>query len=759
MTATTGPLSPPRALLLMLFFLLALVAGNLAAPSARALEPAEAAGKPPVSIAVLVSTRSDVCHDPGNVGAIRQLVTLEQQRINARGGIGGRRVELSILDDERTQDKTTAQVRQALTDPKTLAVIGLSNSNFAKVTFDALGAEIEKSGVPFISDLVVNSIYAKHPNVFSTRASQDDERLPVTIQFIRSLGFQRPVAIGLRDMVFSTTFADGLKSGLGQTLAADFRLGMTNEKLDPAEVAAMVAALKEKNPDIVLLSVGTARSADVMKAMAGASVTPPIFLSGRIDGLPADTVKSYPSDLYQLAWDTLPEVFNDKLRRLIERDPPEKWLFEGRKIPQAPGWSNSTCQERPLNAEPSPLDPLNLRAIGLGTQFADMVALVAAAAASEGPKAEIAELRSLIMRELRSTYTLGRGAFKGPFETWSFDRASRAAARTPFVIVQPHNLGRQQLAPIQFVRMKNGNLRQVETLYADVDLIRIYNVDDNDKTFFAEFYLSMRASRNATVEQIDFVNAYLDPRTNGRQLAINPLHNGGPSDAYPTGMRIYKISGKFLFEPNLKDFPFDSQRFAISIQPKLADAPFVVQPPPLALRDKAVNTDGWDVRSQYVGYDGDFVPIIDAFTHEPSIVPFYTANYVWQMDRQTTDYFLRVVVPLLFILIVAYVSIFIPQSHFEAIVTIQVTALLSAVALYLSIPKLSTDTASLSDRIFVFDYMMVSAMIVISILRVNRHVASRRWLKTGLGVAHVVGVPLLVAGMAYYVHSLSLLAR
>ena len=89
------------------------------------------------------------------------------------------------------------------------------------------------------------------------------------------------------------------------------------------------------------------------------------------------------------------------------------------------------------------------------------------------------------------------------------------------------------------------------------------------------------------------------------------------------------------------------------------------------------------------------------------------------MKRETTDYFLRVVVPLAFILIVAYLSIFIPQSHLEAIVTIQITALLSAVALYLSLPKLESDSATISDRIFVFDYMVVSFMIVISILRIN----------------------------------------
>ena len=54
----------------------------------------------------------------------------------------------------------------------------------------------------------------------------------------------------------------------------------------------------------------------------------------------------------------------------------------------------------------------------------------------------------------------------------------------------------------------------------------------------------------------------------------------------------------------------------------------------------------------------------------------------------------------------------------------------------------------MSDRIFVFDYMMVSLMIVISILRLNRHVAHRKWLQRTMSVVHIVGVPLMLAAMA-----------
>ena len=89
--------------------------------------------------------------------------------------------------------------------------------------------------------------------------------------------------------------------------------------------------------------------------------------------------------------------------------------------------------------------------------------------------------------------------------------------------------------------------------------------------------------------------------------------------------------------------------------------------------------------------------------------------------------------------------------------TIQVTALLSAVALYLALPKVDAgDGTTMSDRIFLFIYSAVSLMIVISILRISRPVARSRWVAKSLGLVHVVLIPLLVAAMTLYVYRASL---
>lgn len=733
-----------------------LAALSLPTTRAYAAGEAQAASKSRLVVSVLVSSRTDVCFDPGDVGAIRRLVGLAQERINRQGGIAGHRLDVEFLDDRRDKERAVANIRGALKGESTLALIGLSNSANAKHVFETLGPDIKAAAVPFISDLSINSLFAEFQTVFTTRASQDDERLPVMVEFFAQAKVERVAFFGIADQVFSTSLGDGLKAKLGERIVADRRFALVDDKLPVDHVRLAAEEIKQLNPDMLVLGVGTSRAGEVMKQLAELGAAPPLFISGRIDGLPEDVAKAYPNHIYQLAWDRLPDIYNDRMLRAVTASKGEDWVFEGAKIAAAPGWAKGECKPRDQAGEAEPLAPANMRAIAMGTQYADMLGLVAEAASSAPLNASLAARRAHVVEQLRTTYASGRGIYQGSFENWSFRPSSRAASRNPFIVRQPRGLGRTQLAPIQFVRLKNDNLRLIRTIYLDIDMIRAFRVDDNEKSFFAEFHLSMNdGGKGVGIDQIEFANAFLDPRTNDRRVTVRTLSTGVNNAAYPDGISIYHVAGQFMFEPTLGAYPFDTQRFSIDIRPKQGDAPFIVQPPPADLRDRAVFTDGWDPKAQYVGYDEDFVQTLDARTHESSVIPFYKASFSWMMSRQTTDYFLRVVVPLGFILFVAYLSVFISLSHFEAIVTIQVTALLSAVALYLSLPKLDADTTTLSDRLFLFNYLAVSLMIGLSILRMNGAVAEHKALRRVLGWLHVALIPLMVLVMAFYVHRVS----
>jgi hypothetical protein len=736
----------------LLFLLPALVL--LASPGGaqNAMPAAE-----PLVIPVFTTSRTDVCFSNGNAEAIRALATAERDRINAAGGIAGRRLDLVFLDDGRDPAQAVTDVRAALGMDRAIAMIGLTGAR-ARTVFDEAGAEIKASGIPLMSSIGVNSMFANYPNVFTMRGSQEEDSIPVILQFLKDNQIKRPAFLGVKDQFFSTMVADGFRRAQngGDGFIADVRFTLKDNKLDLDEVKAAVAELKEKQPDFLLLSLGTQRAGDMISELRAAGLTLPMLVWGRIEAVFGSKAEPYPSDVYQITWSGLPNAYTDKLRRRLIGSDPQVWQFEGARIASAPGWANGECKDL-APEETGVLTAANLRAIETGAQYADMVGLAADALRKAPVGASVPEMRALLIKQLTTTYAAGRGVYRGMFENWSFRPRNRVAARTPFIIVRPAGLGTQLLSHTQYAGVRDGTLRPFRTLYMDIDLVRAFRIDDNEKSFAAEFYVSIHGASGASIDQIDFANAMIDPRTNSRQVTVRILHGGGPSDVYPPDMKVYAVSGKFLFDPDFTKYPFDTQIFSIDIRPKSGEAPFILQPPPENLRDKAVDADQWQVETQYVGYGEDYLPVIDARSHEQTVVPFYRGSFVWVMNRETTDYFLTVVVPLAFILGMAYLAIFIPQSHFEAIVTIQVTALLSAVALYIAIPKVDSDTATLSDRIFLFDYFAVSLMIGISILRVNKRIAATPWLKTGLGIVHIVGIPVLVGLMVLYVLDGSLL--
>ncbi len=734
----------------------------LVPPPAHAADKAEAATIP-LSVAVFTttSTRPERCYESGGSRAIRHFVTQEIARINREGGFAGHTLGIQFLDDNQDPERTIANTRQAIANKNTVAMVGMSSIARAADVFKAVGQEIGDSGIPFLSDIGLSGAFGKQTNVYSIRTSQEDERIPVMQVFIKDLQVKRIAFIGIKGNLNSDLLGDGIgKMRDGPTLVSDHRLPVAERKLDTAALAKAIEDIKQREADLIIVGAGGRLGADVLAGLVEEGVKAPLFFSFGVNRVfQLAGVVAYPSPVYQLAWDGPTDSFNERLRQRILRSNPERLIFGGIRNPSAPGWKTGECrnpEEEDPDAPPSVFDPRNLFAIGLGTQYADMVALIAEAVKGARADADVAQLRRQILEELKTTYVVGSGAFRGQFDNWSFRRASRTASRTPLILHRPAGATSMQLAPNQYVRVRSDGLRRIRTLYLDVDMIRLFRVDDNEKSFFAEFYLTMANDGASDIEQIEFANAFLDPETKDQLLSIRQIHGGGPSDTYPEATKLYRVSGKFMFRPEFGQYPFDTQKFMVELQPKYGDAPFIIQPPAVKSRDRNFESEGWNWNDQYVGYDEDFIPIVDARTGERSIVPFYKGNFSWIMQRAATDYYLRVVIPLFFILIVAYLSIFIPKVNFEAIITIQVTALLSAVALYLAIPKVDAEEATISDKIFLFDYMAVSLMIGLSIIRVNPWVSRIPGAEFTVAVLHVLVLPTLVIAMAAYTLGLTL---
>ncbi len=667
------------------------------------------------TIAVHVSTRPDGSV-PDEVRAIRSIVKRRAELINAAGGIRGHRLKLLFLDDRQDVKRTRANMKTALARDDLIGMIGVWNSTRGAKIVDLAGP----SGVPFISEMSDNSLFTDYANIFTMTRSIADEAAAV-VRFVRD-NYKRPVFVGWEDDRYTRELHKALGApGSGVSFVANRWVKRSEgiKKFADADFAELIAAIRDKDADLICLSLGSTRGAQFLERMRKSGVSLPAFiLLGTVASVLAKPEgPRYPGAMFDVAEGGIPQLNNERLQRLVR---------------------GTGLQDAHLKFE--------AYALGYGARYADLIAMIADAA-GRSKATDIKKLRRDIIWRLHS-YTVGRRVFQGWAQDWSFSK-DRASVEDTLIVWRPPGHNTFLLHPVQY-RFVGKTATKIPVLYVNVDMNRIYNVDVDDRSFQAEFYLSIKSKFGVGIERIEFTNAYRSQLGNKALVSIRELDSG--KGANSGGVKLYKVAGRFLFDPKLRTYPFDSQEFSISFQPISAAHPFLVQPPSVRLRRRdKFEVDGWTPVASYVGSDHDIIMTIRGVVGEERIIPFYKFNYTWVMKRKTTDFMLRVVIPLVFILLVTYMAVFIKRAEFNARIAIQVTALLSAIALFLSIANPQAETATLSDKIFVASQVGISLMIGLSIL--DESAAIRRFRPVHWVVQFVEAslLPIGAATLAVYV--------
>lgn len=667
------------------------------------------------TIAVHISTTPNES-GPEEVFAIQDFVRRRAEMINAEGGIKGRKLNIRFFDDETDVKKTIANVDEALRDPRLLAMVGIWNSTRGSQVMDAVGA----SGKALISELSVEDLFANHRNIYTlTRAVSDEE--DVFVSFAEDK-FNRMAFVGLEDDLYTHAYFDRLSKPDAKVpiVTSSWISGAVED--NGAELDRVIREIKAKNVDILFLSVGSGRGSLVLKKLAEADIQIPVFIAlGSINGIvthPTGGGKAYLGAYYEIAEGGIANLNNERLEQLM-RSP----------------------DRMPAVRTYSPY------AVGYGARYADLVAMLAEMAeACSSPNPS--RMADYIVDEL-SKLRKGRRVWRGWAQDWTFTDA-QASGEHSLLVWRPHAHAKSILAPEQYV-YDGDKVKAVPVLYVHLDMVSISHVDSNDRSFDAEFFFTMRANKQIPISAIEFTNAMRGGDSAQPMINVRRVHEETTVGADDLVSRIYKVSGRFRFDPDLRKYPFDEQIFSISFQPATMGSAFFLQPPSNDIPTDTFFVDGWKMHSHYVGTNELIIRSIDSAAGGERVLPYYNFNYTWVMQRQVIDYMLRVIVPLAFIMIVAYVAHFIPTARFEAIMGIQVTALLSAIALYLALNQPASDKATLSDIIFVMAYASITVMIALSVLEVNQTlVGSTHGLKI-INFVQVYLVPIVAMGMIAYI--------
>ncbi len=657
------------------------------------------------AIALHVSTSKAPATGPEEAYAIVTFVKQRVAAINAAGGIHGRPVELVIYDDKTEAERTVRNVADMLKRPNLIAMIGVWNSTRGSKVV----ARVGESGLPWISEMSVESLFAPYPNVYTLTHSVLDEQ-QVFKSFVADR-FQRVAFVGNPNDLYTSDYyrylAD-MPEGT-QLVTTNWLKSAIADR--PQAVEAVIADLKAASPDLLFLSIGSKQGAQLLARLAKAGINVPVFIAlGSVNGVTAEQVaQSYRAALYEIAEGGIANLNNERLEQLMRRPG-----SLGRKHAYAP------------------------YSVGYGARYADLVSLIVVGARrSANPDA--GSVRHAVAAHLAQLQE-GRQVFRGTAQDWSFSNR-RASSERSLIVWRPPGKSTSLLAPTQYVR-RNGKIVQVPVLYMHLDMNRIDRIDSNDRSFEAEFFFTIRSDTYLSIGAIEFTNALRGPM--GQPLInIREVHVDPKDATQRSWSRIYKVNGRFAFDPDLRKYPFDNQVLSVSFQPSSTRAAFLIQPPADEIRNKAFSIDGWTMLSHYVGTSEQLIRSVEGATSEQRVLPYYNFNYTWVMRRQVIDYVLRVIVPLAFIMIVAYLANFIPNTQFESIIAIQVTALLSAIALYLALNQPAADDATLSDMIFVTTYATISVMIALSIFQVNPLLTRARFLRRLVKLVQIVVVPIV----------------
>jgi ABC-type branched-subunit amino acid transport system substrate-binding protein len=632
--------------------------------------------------------------------AIVEFVKHRVREINAKGGLLGRRLKVRFYDDDDDKSLTIANTRAALADPRLLAMVGIWSSSRGSHVVESIG----NANVPFVSEMSVDLLFAHHPNIYTLAHSVRSEA-SVFLALAKENGIERVAYAGLANDSFAESYLGHLvDTSEGPGIVSSF---WETEETTIADYDRAIDRFVAARPQLILLALGSSNGARFLARMKERKIRLPVFISyGSISKvLKYDGGASgYAGNMYELSTGGVANLNNERIERLARE--------LGVRI------DGGDKNEASYTA----------RDLGYGARYADVVQLIVDAAAGKleryAPNAQrggqldddIASVRERIAAAL-SKLREGRRYWKGRAQYWTFD-TDRATSERGMLLWRTPGQNEPVLHPTQFIRV-DGKMYNVPVLYLHLDMIRMFEVETNERRFDAEFYLTLRSHKDLSIEAIDFTNAF---RSNTARQPIKWRQVAKYHDDVDEGLgprRIYHVTGRFAFEPDLAKYPFDEQLVTISFQPADASSVFILQPPGGALRQKSFRVEDWKLISHYVGTTDRIITSVRGRSLEEHVVPYYNFNYTWVMRREVIDYLVRVVVPLVFILIVAYLAAFIPRREFNATIAIQVTALLSAIALYFTLAQPNSDEITLSDKIFVSSYAIVSLMIALSIFEVR----------------------------------------
>jgi hypothetical protein len=260
-----------------------------------------------------------------------------------------------------------------------------------------------------------------------------------------------------------------------------------------------------------------------------------------------------------------------------------------------------------------------------------------------------------------------------------------------------------------FISLANKSGDDPITVYIDIQIVDIRNIKVEDQSFDCEFYLNLswRGDSTHTAKNFEFINV------NNFDISHYEETLGSSSDTSAYTNISCKVKGNFRSKMDVFNYPFDEHRLVIEI----GDYDFA--------KDELI----------YSGNDSttDLHPIVELLEWkiEPRVIKFeedtYTysdsdefsiAKFIIAVNRKPMSFVIKILLPIVIIMSIALLVLFIRRRELGTRTALAVTALLSLIALYITISNHMPEVSYMSkvDLLFIWSYFIILVIMIFAVM-------------------------------------------
>ena len=259
----------------------------------------------------------------------------------------------------------------------------------------------------------------------------------------------------------------------------------------------------------------------------------------------------------------------------------------------------------------------------------------------------------------------------------------------------------------------------------------VRDVDWTSESFLIDFYWWIRYPKPASdqdrtlAEALEFINGNVVGVPEARADILGHEEQERKTLPGPDGPEEYvsfRSMGRFYFDADFRRYPFDRQKLPIVIEHEVLTAEELeLLDDTESYRRSGVPEERWGLGSSVRVGDLEIERATRVFTTQPyrtnfgdptvtgATTSFARATFTIEASRDYGSYLIKILIPLLIIVMLAYLVFFVPARDLDVAVGLTVTSVLACIAFQLTVADDLPNIGYIvtSDRIFHLCYFMI----------------------------------------------------